>query len=164
MVGSDRQSLSLRFPRFERSGGDLLLASHIINIWSEDGRMVVDDTGVHRRFDSIFRRWKPRLCGRRGVRLSQAAFAVGQSAVVNERRLTSHIACLSPFYFIFVLFCVGYLRYLPTMDHVYRVFEWASPRGGVQMFDAVSLDPLGVGADTCESTRYLVVARLPSGE
>ena len=49
-------------------------------------------------------------------------------------------------------------RCLPPIARVRRSFErlFAGP---VDLFDAVSLEPLGERADTCASTRYLVFAR-----
>jgi SAM-dependent methyltransferase/predicted metal-dependent enzyme (double-stranded beta helix superfamily) len=48
-------------------------------------------------------------------------------------------------------------RALPPLLRVRRAFE-RSFGGAVELFDAVSLEPIGEAADTCPSTRYVVVA------
>ncbi len=49
-------------------------------------------------------------------------------------------------------------RYLPPLSRVRGIFEQFFS-GGVEIYDAVSLDPISADADTCLSTRYLVCAR-----
>lgn len=49
-------------------------------------------------------------------------------------------------------------RYLPSMERVRKLFERYF-KGGVQLFDAHSMDLIGPDADTCASTRYVVLAR-----
>lgn len=49
-------------------------------------------------------------------------------------------------------------RYLPALHRVRRSFEKAFG-GGVELFDALSLAPIPADADSCASTRYVVVAR-----
>ncbi|QPJ62016.1 MAG: methyltransferase domain-containing protein [Candidatus Nitronauta litoralis] len=51
-----------------------------------------------------------------------------------------------------------HLRFLPPVWRLRQKFETAF-RGTVDIYDAVSLEPLGPQADTCPSTRYLLVAR-----
>ncbi len=51
-----------------------------------------------------------------------------------------------------------HLRFLPSVWRLRQKFEEAF-RGPVDIYDAVSLEPLGPKADTCPSTRYLLVAR-----
>ncbi|HAS46745.1 MAG TPA: hypothetical protein DCS93_40045 [Microscillaceae bacterium] len=49
-------------------------------------------------------------------------------------------------------------RFLPPLRKVRQLFEEAFD-GGVDVYDAVSLQPIPEDADTCASTRYLVVAK-----
>jgi SAM-dependent methyltransferase/predicted metal-dependent enzyme (double-stranded beta helix superfamily) len=49
-------------------------------------------------------------------------------------------------------------RYLPALHRVRRSFETAFG-GRVELFDALSLEPIPADADSCASTRYVVVAR-----
>jgi SAM-dependent methyltransferase len=49
-------------------------------------------------------------------------------------------------------------RFLPSMDRVRRVFEEAF-KGKVMLFDAVHLTPIGRDAESCTSTRYVVMAQ-----
>lgn len=49
-------------------------------------------------------------------------------------------------------------RFLPPMHRVRTYFE-KHFKGGVQLFDAVTLAPIPDTADSCPSTRYIVVAR-----
>lgn len=49
-------------------------------------------------------------------------------------------------------------RFLPPMHRVRNYFEKAFG-GKVELFDAVTLEPLPDWADSCRSTRYMVVAR-----
>jgi hypothetical protein len=49
-------------------------------------------------------------------------------------------------------------RFLPPLSRVRRIFEQTF-NGAVEVYDAVSLNPVSVDADTCPSTRYLVCAR-----
>ncbi len=51
-----------------------------------------------------------------------------------------------------------HLRFLPPVWRLRQQFE-AAFRGTVDIYDAVSLEPLGPQADTCPSTRYLLIAR-----
>ena len=51
-----------------------------------------------------------------------------------------------------------HLRFLPPVWRLRQKFEEAF-RGPVDLYDAVTLEPLGPRADTCPSTRYLLVAR-----
>ena len=51
-----------------------------------------------------------------------------------------------------------HLRFLPPVWRLRQKFEEAF-RGPVDIYDAVSLQPLGPKADTCPSTRYLLVAQ-----
>ena len=52
-------------------------------------------------------------------------------------------------------------RFLPPLRKVRQLFEQAFD-GGVEVYDAVSLQPIPEDADTCTSTRYLVVAKRKS--
>ncbi len=47
------------------------------------------------------------------------------------------------------------------MNKQRQVFEKAS-KGKVDIYDAVTLKPIGSKADTCPSTRYLIVAHRPA--
>ncbi len=49
-------------------------------------------------------------------------------------------------------------RYLPALHRVRRSFEQAFSKN-VQIFDAVSLEPVSHQADSCASTRYVVMAQ-----
>jgi hypothetical protein len=49
-------------------------------------------------------------------------------------------------------------RFLPPLSRVRRIFEQAF-NGTVEIYDAVSLNPVTEDADTCPSTRYLVCAK-----
>ncbi|GAB5553465.1 MAG: hypothetical protein Sapg2KO_30560 [Saprospiraceae bacterium] len=49
-------------------------------------------------------------------------------------------------------------RYLPPMERVRKLFEQYF-QGGVQLFDAHSMKLIGPDADTCASTRYVVLAQ-----
>lgn len=49
-------------------------------------------------------------------------------------------------------------RFLPPMQRVRTLFERYFP-GGVQLFDAHSMQEIGQESDTCASTRYVVLAR-----
>ncbi|MFQ5482335.1 MAG: methyltransferase domain-containing protein [Nitrospinaceae bacterium] len=51
-----------------------------------------------------------------------------------------------------------HLRFLPPLWRLRQKFEEAF-RGTVDIFDAVTLEPIGPEADTCPSTRYLIVAQ-----
>lgn len=51
-----------------------------------------------------------------------------------------------------------HLRYLPSLGRIRQWFE-TSFKGPVDLYDAISLEPLEDNADTCPSTRYLVVAK-----
>jgi len=51
-----------------------------------------------------------------------------------------------------------HLRFLPPMWRLRKEFEKAF-KGKVDIYDAVSLKPIGAKADTCPSTRYLLVAQ-----
>ncbi len=50
-----------------------------------------------------------------------------------------------------------HLRFLPPLWRLRQVFEQAF-KGKVDIYDAVTLAPIGPKADTCPSTRYLLVA------
>ena len=50
------------------------------------------------------------------------------------------------------------LRFLPPMWRLRQEFEKAF-KGKVDIYDAVTLKPIGAKADTCPSTRYLLVAQ-----
>jgi len=49
-------------------------------------------------------------------------------------------------------------RFLPAMNRIRTYFEYAFG-GFVDLFDAVTLNPIPEHADSCASTRYLVVAK-----
>lgn len=49
-------------------------------------------------------------------------------------------------------------RYLPAINRVYTLFTKAFS-GKVDLYDAVTLEPIDNNKDTCSSTRYLVVAK-----
>lgn len=49
-------------------------------------------------------------------------------------------------------------RFLPPMQRVRTLFERYFA-GGVQLFDAYSMEAIGTEADTCASTRYVVLAK-----
>ena len=51
-----------------------------------------------------------------------------------------------------------HLRFLPPMWRLRQEFEKAF-KGKVDIYDAVTLQPIGAKADTCPSTRYLLVAQ-----
>ncbi len=51
-----------------------------------------------------------------------------------------------------------HLRFLPPMWRLRQEFEKAF-KGKVDIYDAVTLKPIGAKADTCPSTRYLLVAQ-----
>ena len=51
-----------------------------------------------------------------------------------------------------------HLRFLPPMWRLRQEFEQAF-KGQVDIYDAVTLKPIGAKADTCPSTRYLLVAQ-----
>ena len=51
-----------------------------------------------------------------------------------------------------------HLRFLPPMWRLRQEFEKAF-KGKVDIYDAVTLQPIGDKADTCPSTRYLLVAQ-----
>ena len=53
-----------------------------------------------------------------------------------------------------------HLRFLPPLWRLRQRFEQAF-KGKVDIYDAVTLDPIGPKADTCPSTRYLIVAHRP---
>jgi len=50
-----------------------------------------------------------------------------------------------------------HLRFMPPLWRLRQAFR-AAFRGPVDVYDAVTLDPIGDHADTCPSTRYLIVA------
>lgn len=54
-------------------------------------------------------------------------------------------------------------RFLPPMHRVRHYFEKAFG-GQVELFDAVTLEPLPDWADSCRSTRYVVVGRKGTGQ
>jgi SAM-dependent methyltransferase/predicted metal-dependent enzyme (double-stranded beta helix superfamily) len=54
-----------------------------------------------------------------------------------------------------------HLRFLPPMWRLRQEFEKAF-KGKVDIYDAVTLNPIGDKADTCPSTRYLLVAQKSS--
>lgn len=49
-------------------------------------------------------------------------------------------------------------RFLPPLSKVRKYFQQAFD-GGVDLYDAVSLEPIPEDADTCASTRYIVIAK-----
>jgi SAM-dependent methyltransferase/predicted metal-dependent enzyme (double-stranded beta helix superfamily) len=51
-----------------------------------------------------------------------------------------------------------HLRFLPSLDRVRRTFEVAF-KGEVLLFDAVNRSPIGRDAESCASTRYVVMAQ-----
>jgi len=52
-------------------------------------------------------------------------------------------------------------RFLPPMRRLRQEFA-KSFKGKVDTYDAVTLNPIGPEADTCPSTRYLIVAQKPA--
>ncbi|MFQ5673907.1 MAG: methyltransferase domain-containing protein [Nitrospinales bacterium] len=72
-----------------------------------------------------------------------------QSEIINVSRRTGRL----------VITHEGkHLRFMPPLWRLRRAFRSAF-KGPVDVYDAVTLDPIGDQADTCPSTRYLIVAR-----
>jgi cysteine dioxygenase len=75
-----------------------------------------------------------------------------QSEVLNVSRKTGQLTITNE---------GKHLRFLPPLWRLRQAFEEAF-KGKVDIYDAVTLDPIGPKADTCPSTRYLIVAHKPA--
>ena len=75
-----------------------------------------------------------------------------QSEILNVNRKTDRLQITNE---------GKHLRFLPPMWRLRQAFEDAFT-GNVDIYDAVTLDPIGPKADTCPSTRYLIVAHKPA--
>jgi len=76
-------------------------------------------------------------------------FAFQQSEILNVSRNNGNLMITNE---------GKHLRFLPPLWRLRRKFENAF-KGPVELFDAVTLEPIGDQADTCPSTRYLLVAQ-----
>ncbi len=86
---------------------------------------------------------------RNPVLIEQENFTFQQSEILNVSRANDKILITNE---------GKHLRFLPPMWRLRQKFEHAF-KGRVDLYDAVTLKPIGDQADTCPSTRYLLVAQ-----
>jgi SAM-dependent methyltransferase/predicted metal-dependent enzyme (double-stranded beta helix superfamily) len=86
---------------------------------------------------------------RKPVLVEQDQRTFQQSEIININRNTDKMI---------VTYEGKHMRYLPALWRLRQAFEKAF-KGKVEVFDAVSLTPVENHADTCPSTRYLVIAQ-----
>ena len=86
---------------------------------------------------------------RKPILVEQDQRTFQQSEIININRNTDKMV---------VTYEGKHMRYLPALWRLRQAFE-RTFKGKIEVYDAVSLKPIEDHADTCPSTRYLVIAQ-----